>query len=291
MVIACPGYTVQFYDATTFKPCKKREALKLQAAVMRISFQPETDTYLLGCRSGPIYKYNISKNELKMLERMDDTVLGITFLDSGFYALSLLDSKKLYIRNLDDETMLEFDLRRYASYGLHYLSKRKLLFAGLENGFVRVYRINKLPHLKVICSVRTKGWTLALQSFTVNGKEYVVTISEDQTVRIWHLLKGKMRLLKVLYNGRGFRSLVYLENYKMIAIAYEPSEISFFRFPSMKLERKVELKKDGLNHLFVMKDKNMIGATNDSEGFIDFIQLHPRGTSSLNGLKEDEEED
>ena len=276
LIIACPGNsTVQFYDATTFEPCKTRGFLKLKGSVMQISFQPEIDTYLLGCASGLIYQYNVSKNELKELKRLKKEVLEITFLDSTFYALSLDESDKLYVGNVNDGTVVKFDLRCDASYGLHHLSKRKLLFSGLQNGFVRIYRTNSLPHLKAIGSIKTKGWTMFVQSFHVNGKEYLITANDSSRVKIWHLVKGQMRLLKVLQNEEGeFCSLVYLENYKMLATSCQDHAIKFWRFPSMKLEKTIELGEGRVQSLFLIKERNMIGVTNGDERRIDFIQLH-----------------
>ena len=273
LIIACPSNTtMQFYDANTFEPCEKRGVRKLDS-VSQMSFHPENDTYLLGCMSGPIYKYNVSKNELETLGKLDGTIFEITFLDSTFYAFSLLESEKLYVGNLNNGFVLKFDLNSTPSFGLHHLSKEKLLFTGLSNSYVKAFRTNKLPHLKAICSVRTKGWTLGIQSFNVNGKEYVVAAGEDQTVRIWHLVKGRVRLLKVIHNKSEFCSLICLENYKMIATSCKDNSLRFWRFPSMKLEKVVSLS-EGAFHLFLVKEKNMIGVTNENESKIEFVQLH-----------------
>ena len=199
MIIACPdNNSIQFYDGTTFKPYEKRSFLMINS-VSQMSFHPESDTCLLGGMSGFIYKYDVSKSELETVTQSDGTMLGITFLNSTLYAFSLLESAKLYVRDLNNNRIaLTFDLNCTPSFGLYHLDKRNLLFSGLSNGSVKAFRTNKLPDLKAICSAKTEGWTLAIQSFNINGKEYVVAANENNKIKIWHLLKGKMKLLNPL---------------------------------------------------------------------------------------------
>jgi len=291
MILACPlGSTVQFYDANNFEPYRNRDFLKLKGSVTQISFQPENDTYVLGCSSGFVYKYNAAKNYIKKLKNLGKHVLAMTFLDPTFYAFSLLDSKKLYIGNLEHENLVNFDLNHKDSVSLYHCTKRNLLFSGLENGSVRIYRTNKLPDLQAFYSMQAHQagkWVLSVQCIMVDRKEYVVTSSEDWTVKIWHLIKGRMRLLKVIPLPGEPHSLVYLENYKMIVTAYASGCMQFFRFPSMKMERTVDLVNSGVYHLFLMKDKNMIGATNQNGESIEFIQLHPKGHQFIAPREED----
>ncbi len=75
----------------------------------------------------------------------------------------------------------------------------------------------------------------------------------------------------------------------MIVVAYEPEYIQFihfFRFPSMKLEKTVYLKTGGMHFAFVMKEKNMVGVTNE-KGEIEFIQLHPKEYQFIAEREED----
>ncbi len=82
-----------------------------------------------------------------------------------------------------------------------------------------------------------------------------------------------MRMLKVIRCECTPHSVVYLENYKMVAISYEANYVKFFSFPCMKLERTVYLDDDGRHYLFLMKEKNMIGVTSYNKNLIEFIQL------------------
>ena len=100
----------------------------------------------------------------------------------------------------------------------------------------------------------------------------MITGSGNSPMKIWHFLKGKMRLLKVLQE-EDVSSLVYLENYKMIATTCESKEIKFWRFPSMKLEKKINFSED-TRDLFLVKEKNLIGRTNLGEYKIEFVKLH-----------------
>jgi len=278
MIIACPGNsTIQFSDATTFEPQKGKKVLVLRGSVVQMTFQPETDTHILGCAPGFIYKYHVSRNELKLLKRCERPVLSITFLNSTFYAFLLVESREICVAGLDSDgdNVVKLDLKCRASCSLCHLSKRNLLFSCLSNGDVRIYRTNKLPHLKVMCSASTGKWITALQWVKVNGKEYIVTASIDRFVRIWHLTKGRMRLIKAMHNEDIPYSLGYLENEKMIAVGYNSNYIKFLRLPSMKLEKTVPLSGGGVHHLFLMKEKDSIGVLSKNENLVEFIKLHP----------------
>jgi len=277
MIIACPSnQTIQFYDATTLKPLKERQILKLNGDVMSLSFQPETETYLIGCTSGSIYQYNASKDELKLLKAYDSPILRVTFLSSSFYAFSMLHSKNLHVGSLDDDKItLTYDLRNSDSFCLYHLARKALLFSGQSNGSVRISRTNKLPEMKVAYSARTGGWVLTIQSINVNGKEYVVTSGRDQNVKIWHLVKGQMRLVRVIPNEGMAFSVVYLENYKMIAVTERSRYMIFFSFVTGKLVRSVDLGSRDEHRMFLMKDKNTIGVTSKNGSFIELLKLSP----------------
>jgi len=166
------------------------------------------------------------------------------------FKLSVFAEEELFLGALGDDEVFRVGLRSPTSSGLHYLRERNLLFSDLSNGSVMIYRTNKLPHLEVICLVQAGKSLLDIQSIVLNEKEYVVTLVGDYTVRIWHLVKGRMRLLKVIRMGDAPRSLVYLENYKMIAIGCQSNYVKFFRFPWMRLERTVYLSECGAHFLF-----------------------------------------
>jgi len=276
LIIACPlDRTIQFYDATSLLPIKGRKALKVDRSVVQMSFHPETDTYLLGCTAGSMYKYNASRNQLKKLKVYGKQVAGITFLDSNFYFFTLLDSKKLYVGTLDDDNVFKVDRGHPSAFGLHHINKRNLLFSGLTNGDVRVYRTSKLPLLQAICSAHTGEWVSGIHSLNINGKEYVVTSSKNQPVKIWHLTKGRMRLLKVIHTEGVCPSSIYFEQEKMIVIGDQSNEIKFLRFPSMRLEKAVRVSHLGVHHLFSMKEKGLIGVRCGTGNRVEFIQLYP----------------
>jgi len=275
MIIACPlDFTMQFYDATTLLPLKERETQKLYAPVMEMSFHLETDTYIIECINGSLYTYNASNQELKKLKVYGNETQAIAIVNPQYYAFA--SSKKLFLMNSENEDMVGFDSHTSAPSCLQHINKRDLLLSGLENGSVMIYRTDKVPHLQVFCSVRAhQDAVYPVQEMNVNGKEYIMTAGHDRSVKIWHLVKGRMRLLRVIYSEEYFSSVVYFENYKLIAIARKRSnEIKFLRFPSGKLESAVFVRKDDNIHgLFLMKEENMIGATSLKSDVIEFIQL------------------
>jgi len=71
--------------------------------------------------------------------------------------------------------------------------------------------------------------------------------------------------------------MVYLDNYKMLAITNNTSEIQFLSLPSGKLEYTLDVGLSTCTSLVPMKDKNALGVTNESENIIKIVQLHPLG--------------
>ena len=277
LIIACPlNSTIQFYDATTLLPVKGRETQKLEGSVMQMSFCSEAETYLLGCPSGFIYEYNVARNQLKKLKKYQEQVLAVAFLNKNFYAFSLFGSNKLYIGNFNNDNVIRFGSNKSDAVSLKSLAKRNLLFSGLMDGSLMIHRTNKLPSLKifgVIQAHKAGQMVLTVQNININGKEFMVTASSDLTAKIWCLVKGRMRLLRVIRTEEICYSLVYLENFKMIAITEKSKYIKFFSVSSGKLEKMFCVNEDATHCLFWMKEKNMIGVTSYHKDLIDFVQV------------------
>jgi len=141
-----------------------------------------------------------------------------------------------------------------------------------------IYRTGKLPYLQRISSIQAHQagqWVVTIEDFHVDGKEYVVTSSHDSTVKIWHLIKGRIRFFRIIHVEAIVYSLVYLEGFKMIAMVYENyQEIRFFNVFSGKLERTFSFSEDTCpGSGFLMKDKNMNGVVPQQEKEIKCIQL------------------
>lgn len=83
-----------------------------------------------------------------------------------------------------------------------------------------------------------------------------------------------MRLLRVIETKRVIRDLVYLKNYRKIAVLYQSGEVEFFGVFSGKSERKVSVNEYRPESMFLMEDKNVIGVMNYWQSKIEFIQLH-----------------
>ena len=215
-------------------------------------------------------------NELRILRECEKIVMATSFVSSKFYAFSLLESNELYIGNFENDNVLKFDSENSHSVSLHYLPKSDLLLSILKDCSVVLYHTDKLPHLPVIGklqAVRTSEYVGLVQSFLIKGKEYIVTAMEYFILKIWHLIKGKMRLFRVIRTGGLIRSLVYLENSEMIAVLYQSGKLAFFGVFSGKLEREISVKAGCVENMFLMKDKNMIGVMNPWISEIEFVQL------------------
>ncbi len=91
MIISCPADgTIQFDDANTLKSIKGRYMLKINCDVTQLSFDPETEAYIMGCSEGSIAMYNTEKDELKKLREYLFPVLGVTFLTLSNVKMPLL---------------------------------------------------------------------------------------------------------------------------------------------------------------------------------------------------------
>jgi len=279
MIIACPlDGPMQFYDADTLSPLKERNPQELDGSVMQMSFHPETDTYIMGTPQGYIYTYNASNNELKKLKRCDSQVPAATFVSSISYVYSEIQSKRIFLGTLGSENVVSSGPQENDIFFLQHLPKQNLLAAGSADGFLTIYRTDKCSRLPVFGSVRAhlpRMFMTTVQKIVLNRKEYVVTASQDKTVKIWHLVKGRVRLIKVIQCEEMSSSLVYLENYKMIAITSGTESIQFLKLPSGKLENVAvsALSEDMTHSLFFMKEKNMIGVTTLDSNKVELIQL------------------
>jgi len=115
-------------------------------------------------------------------------------------------------------------------------------------------------------------------------KEYIITGGNDNAIRIWHFIKGKMRLLKVIHIEEDVSCMVYLEEYKMIATTHHKEYIKFFSLPSGRLDTTLTLDMTKSRNIFLMGDKNTLGVADLGKNIIKMVQLHRPEDNSL--LKE-----
>ena len=289
MIIACfLNSTIEFYDATALLPLERRKTQQLDGYVTCLSYYDKTDTFLLGCDSGSIYAYHADNHELKLLRNCEEKIRirRVSFVNSKYYVFGHLLLRGFTIGSLDNEDFYKVNSQNSDCSDLVNIPKRNLLLASYKNGLVRTYYTKKLPNLKVLCSVKAHQAGESIENININGKEYAVTAGgNDLTVKIWHFVKGKMRLLRIIHTEERVFQFVYLENYKMIAAPRASfREIRFWNILSGKLEKTFFYhEKREIWDLFLMKDKNIIGGVSgigiddyccDS---IEFIQLHQAG--------------
>jgi len=242
---------------------------------MGMSFFAETETFLIGCWDGNIYTYNLSNKMLKNYERHASShITAITFINSVHYAFSSYDCNEIYVGDLENGDVLRF--KNNFPHSLESLPKRSLLFSFLDNGFVTISRTDQLPKLPILNSVQGILWdssTRKILSIKINGKDFVLTTGDHFTIKIWNLTKGKMRLIKVIYAKERVYSMVYLEDCQMIATTHNTGEIKFFRLMSGKLECTLDVDLKNCQYVFLMKDKNALGAVGWGQNIIKIVQL------------------
>jgi len=129
---------------------------------------------------------------------------------------------------------------------------------------VQVYRTDQLPRLPLVDTIQgydVNSYAIPrkIQSVIISRKEYVLTVGADCKIRIRHLLKGKLKPLKTFQTGERVFSMVYLEDYKMLVTTHNTQSIKFWKFPSGRLESRLDLKMANCYGIFFMKDKNCLG--------------------------------
>jgi len=271
--------SVHFYDAEELTPMKQRKKKQLNSSVVQMSYCEDTDTHLMGCAFGDIYTYNATLNKFKkILKEGDSFILAITYLDENNFAFSSSKSGKLFFGNIKTEKAVQKYSKESDAWYLHHMPGKNLLFAGLANGKIAAYKTNgkdgRYPLVESVQAHRFGKYVTMITSVNIKGKEYIITGGNDHTIKIWHILRGRLRLLKVIQNNEDVSTIVYLENYQMIASTHHKDYIKFFKVPSGKLEATINLGLTKARNIFLMKDKNKLGVADLTRNVIKMVQLH-----------------
>jgi len=286
LIIACfTNYTVQFFNGNTLSNLEER-TLKFPSYVVQMSFCVETDMFLFACTNGNTYIYDFLKNKLtKHLKNEEHHVPAAEFIDPENYAFLLSETKRLYIGNLhygvDCGLRSSFGLEEKSPVSLHFLGQSKTLLVGLENGeilSVKTRGLNSAPGILIlesVCGSEQRKGIPVIKSARINGKEYIITAGLDRTMRIWHFVKGKMRLLRVIKTEDIVCRIVYLEKYQMIVATFRKNYVKFWRFVSGKLELKLIMGKQQYAEIFLIKEKNTLGLLSSQSNLIKLVPLYP----------------
>jgi len=289
MIICCPSNsTVHFYDADDLIPMKQRKVRQLNSSVVQMSYCEATNTHLMGCYFGEIYAYNAALDRLdKIFQEGDSFILAITHLDENNFAFSSSKSKKLFFGNLESRQTVQKNSNDSDVWYLHHIPTKRILLAGLANGKIAVYNSRERYSMIGCFQAHKFGkYVTMISSIKIKGKEYIITAGNDKTIKIWHIMKGRLRLLKVIQSNDSVSTFVYLENYQMIASTHHQDYVKFFKLPHGKLEATVNLRMEKARNIFLMKDKNIIGVANLTRNVIKMVQLHPAENSHQNEADE-----
>jgi len=288
MIISCPArHAIKFYNATTLLPFKERKSPELYSSIVRIAHLPDTEICLLACFSGNMFLYDLSTNlsnmvltngglQISAMEFMDSKNYVFLARESAFFRATL---SSLYLGKFFYGSRTSFPLKNKDPCSLHLLPKPKILLIGLSNSSiisVRINQIDRCPKMEVLDTKQSRFGvrSTTIKSAVINGKEYVITGGYDHMMRIWHFIKGKLRLLKAINTDDIVSNIVYLEKYKMVAVTCRTSDVRFFKLPLGKLVAKVVLGDQQYEGMFLMKEKNTLGVSCCFNREIKFVQLH-----------------
>jgi len=279
MIIACPmNNTIQFYNASTLLPAERRKTLQLDSSVLQVSYCAETNIYLFACTLGNIYAFCLSNNALIKVQKyhQERSVIAVLFLKSTYYAFAIISSCQLSVGNLKNKDLLSFDSRRRDITCFSKSEKGTLLFSGVANGSMRAYRTDQFPKLPNVCSEQVLGLRevfTKIENVMVNGNVFIIASGTDGKIRIWNLVKGKMKLLKIIEIGEIVYVFAYLEKYKMIVTSHQKEYIKFWNLFSGKLEWTYNSELLKIKGIFLMNDKDAIGVADSQTNKIEIVQL------------------
>ena len=281
LIIVQPFYMpLYIYDASTLLPLEGWETPQID--VFAFSFCSETDTFLFACGDGDLYSYDFSQKTLKKVQKLEEEFLlaAVTFIDAVYYVFSTY-SGKLFVGNLEDGSINDTNFGKSSTWNLEKFENRNVLFSALDKGKLIIYRTNRLPKLPVVCSVQAHDnginqW-INMEKAVINGKEFIITRGHDGKMKVWHFVKGRMRLLRVIQIGEYVEGpCIYLDNYKMICTTKGKESLKFFSLISGELKNTFELKSPKALSVVFLKDKNAIGVADWTRKVLDIIQLHPK---------------
>jgi len=291
LIICCPnGRTVYFYDATTLK--QSRSPLKFKGFVTSLAFSSEVDTLILGYSDFEFYAYKISENKLDKWDRLNPEPFGRTIVlgNSSWVAFSTYQLQGFLVIDLkgkDDGVYFypanpgpfDIEICSIESQGIVILSSKDREMS------VHRTRTSKFPRLLRLFSRKIYG-KQTMKSIIMNKREYLIASDNYPCIiKIYEMKKGKMALLKVIRpKERIIYGMVYLEEYKMIAVAgYDGVE--FIEILSGKSHINVDfvepdwdldwiIEPSRPSNMFLMKEKNSIGVTFQDNNTIKIIQLY-----------------
>jgi len=294
LIIACPkaAKTVHFYDTTNPETMSLKRMLKLDSPAVQMSHCPRTDSYLFGCSNGEIYYYDATLNEPEKLlssRKILICIQAIAFINSSYFAFSascrdpVFENQKKYQYIWDRKTgnRFRFSSKKLRVKSLETLSNGRVLLASLRHGQVVLYRTNFLPDVKIICSVRIQtslGLAMkeagVIKKIVVKNKEFIITsYPGEKTMKIWHLNKGRMKLLKVIQVGEDVSQMIYLENEKMIAVSFKKS-MGFFSLWTGELRKILSLNDmEEVGDIFLMNEKGCVGVVDSQKNIIQKVVL------------------
>jgi len=292
ILISCPSNSSIYFIEYDKKKQKLMDIQKsIDSSVVQMSYCTKTSTYLMGCAKGHIYAYDAIKKKLRQLNKhCDKYVLAICHINHTMYAFSCDKTNDIFFSSTNNRirTIPQYSKNSYAWY-LHHDDQQKLLYAGLANGNMIIYNTNierqlntkylskNPPKYRLISCIQahTFGkYVTAIKTITINKQQYIVTGGNDQAIKIFKNMNGKLKLLKVIQNERGISNIAYLEHYKMIAVTQHDNYIKFYTLPFGKLRLQFNANLTKIRSMFLMNNKNCIGVADLDKNLIKIIQLH-----------------
>lgn len=278
MIISCPSKNrMVLYDASTLKNLK---TIKLKSSVVVISYNADSDNYLMGCAFGQIYSYNPDLSLLKLVltSPTDSFILSMTYITPEIFIYSSNTSGQLSVVNLRNNTVKSISINNNNCWFLYYQKESKILYAGLSNGQLYMYNVNNISQIKLIQTIqahKSNTYLTAITEINIQDRKYIATGGKDGLIKIWDANLGKLKLLKVirLKANQYPSTIVYLQKYQALAVSCDNSFILFYSAPNGQLLQTIDLSMKKIRNLFAMETIDSLGAGDLTSDMIKIVKL------------------
>lgn len=287
------GYTMAFYDEKrnliiasksdgslvlyNMSNLEIKKSHGLASSVVKISYDEKTDDYLFGCKNGFIYIYDPSIDHYQMIYDAKREIKDLIHLDGNKFLFVTTLDKKIYLGvfKYTGASVSTAHSLNHICTSLHYQKEKKMLYSGFANGKMSIYNVDKIGNLSLIQTIQAHDdFVQCIISINLWDKDYVVTATKKSTIKIWTIVSGTVRLMKVIQIGfRSLNNIIYLPKYQVLAINLTYlDDIHFYEIPSgtkVKYYWSTYSKKN----IFALNSSDSLGIIYDNADVVDILKL------------------
>lgn len=279
IMISCPSdkslSLMQFDHITTPKSIFND---KLLSSVVYIAYNQITEQYLLGCSAGQIYLFDCKNKSPKLIytHKEEEFILAISFINESDYIFSCAKSGSLFARSIYHNQTIDVYSQYTDCWFLYKEKKRNIIYAGLANGQICIYRTDKYNNIKLINTTQAhqKGrYVTCITEINIKNKHYIVTCGNDYQIIIWQTLNSQIKALKTIKTNYHVSTMVYLPKFQILAISCHQNNVIFYQMPQGIKITDIELGSDKIRNIFPLFKYNCLGVADLKKDIIQIISF------------------